>query len=104
MLVESLELHGYHVLSARDGEQGVRAFTQGDKAIRLVIVDMIMPVLDGLATIIKLRSLRPDIRIIAVTGFLDSERFRKLEALQVDAVVSKPYDMNNLLEKIKEII
>ncbi len=101
MLADSLELHGYDVAIAHNGEQGVALFAQAHTTIALAVVDMQMPVLDGLATIVELRKIRPNIKIIAVTGFLDSDRFRILQSLEVDAIMSKPYDIKDLLKKIK---
>src|SRR5207253_376901 len=60
-----LEAAGYHVLLARDGAEGVRMYTQHQEQVRVVITDMMMPVLDGAATISVLRQINPRVLIIA---------------------------------------
>ena len=63
-----LESFGYRVVLAPDGAQAVALYAKQKDEIAAVITDMMMPVMDGPATIRALRSMRPDVRIIAASG------------------------------------
>jgi len=65
--------YGYHVVVASDGAEGVAAFVEQADDVKLVITDMMMPVMDGTQAIRALRRLRPGLPVIAVSG-LPSQR------------------------------
>src|SRR6185312_12203949 len=62
-----LEKHNYRVLSAENGEQAIRIFIEHAGVIKLVVTDVMMPVMGGLALINTLRVLKADVRVIATT-------------------------------------
>ena len=66
LLKKNLENAGYETMAAPDGEVGLETF----KAHRpdLIIIDMIMPVKEGLETIIEIRRIDPKVKIIAISG------------------------------------
>lgn len=102
MLSDALTMRGYDVLTAEHGEKGVEIFEKHHAGVSAIIVDMQMPVMDGLKAIEEFRKIRADVVLIAITGYLDSERFRKLEQLRVHAIFSKPFDIEDLLLKLKQ--
>ena len=61
-----LEREGYVVMEAPDGTEGIRQFRE--KPTDLIITDIIMPNKDGIRTIWELKQLRPELRIIAMSG------------------------------------
>jgi len=63
-----LKRNGYRTLTAADGQEGVRLFEQQPDAIQLVLSDLVMPQLDGVGMTRALRRIRPDIRILLITG------------------------------------
>jgi len=65
---QTLETHGYRVLTAADGAEGIALFAQQPAQIAAVITDMMMPVMDGPATIHAMLHLKPRARIIAASG------------------------------------
>jgi PAS domain S-box-containing protein len=60
---------GYHVLTARDGEEGVRASAEHRATIDLLVTDVIMPIMGGRALAEKLREARPELRVLFVSGY-----------------------------------
>jgi two-component system, cell cycle sensor histidine kinase and response regulator CckA len=69
---------GYQVLEASDGQEGVDLFAQQQDAIDLVVSDLMMPRLDGLEMLERLLGLRPQIKLVLVTGAqADEEMWRR---------------------------
>ena len=92
VLQKILEGEGYEVLVAANGLDGVALFRQ--QPCDLVITDMVMPVKDGLQTILELRDEAPDLPIIAISGggVISKERYLTV-AGYLDRVITiaKPF-------------
>jgi YesN/AraC family two-component response regulator len=94
--------HGYAVQTAPNGRVGTRLFADAEPD--LVITDIIMPEQEGIETIMRLRGLRPDKPIIAISG---GGRVRNADFLQMaaclgaSAVLAKPFDGNDLIRKVE---
>jgi len=65
---QTLETFGYRVITANDGAEAVALYAQQVSEIALVLTDMMMPVMDGAATIQVLLRINPAVRIIAASG------------------------------------
>ncbi len=100
----TLEAHGYRVLLAIDGADGVAKFAGRKGEVAAVITDMMMPVMDGPATIQVLRKLSPAVRIIAASGLNAEGRSLQAAALGVTHVLSKPYTSGALLRELRSVI
>jgi CheY-like chemotaxis protein len=69
---------GYQVLEAGDGQEGLEIFTQQPDAIDLVVSDLMMPRLDGLEMLERLRCLRPHLKLLLITSAqADDEMWRR---------------------------
>src|SRR5215213_10127861 len=69
---------GYQVLEASDGQEGVELFAQQPDAIDLVLSDLMMPRLDGLEMLERLLCLRPQVKLVLITGArADDEMWRR---------------------------
>ncbi|MCK4627394.1 MAG: response regulator [Sedimentisphaerales bacterium] len=96
---------GYEVLEAADGNEGLQLYHRNP--VSIVIIDMLMPIKDGLETIMELRKLPSRAKIIAVSGggrippteYLDMARISG-----VDYTFTKPIDPNVLLSTIRQIL
>jgi PAS domain S-box-containing protein len=64
----TLEAHGYRAVTAGDGAEGVAVFAENKKYIKVVITDIMMPVMDGRAAIPVLSRIDPDVKIITASG------------------------------------
>lgn len=102
----TLESSGYKVLTAGDGTDGLTVFLQNRREIRLVITDVMMPFLDGIALVRALRKIEPAARIVASSGIDLSEEAdgprRELAALGVTTFLQKPYRAEKLLRVVRE--
>jgi PAS domain S-box-containing protein len=70
----TLQAFGYSVLTANDGTEAVVIFAQNKEQIKVVLTDMMMPFMDGTATIRALRKIDPQVKIIASSGLTDSTK------------------------------
>jgi two-component system, cell cycle sensor histidine kinase and response regulator CckA len=96
----TLENHGYRVITAGDGAEGLAIFVQNRTDVRLVLTDMMMPVMGGVTLIHAVHALEPGTKMIATSGLTDHVTRLRLEDAGVDAVVQKPCDPFDLLKAI----
>jgi len=94
---EILDAHGYHVLLANSGPQGIQLFTQAPRAIDLVLLDVRMPGMDGKQVFAKLRQIDPTANIAFVSGYSETELNVQLEGRQAVAFLPKPYTLAQLI-------
>lgn len=99
-----LEDRGYTVITARDGMEAVRVYTERRQAIDLVISDLGLPKLDGVAVSTTLRELNPGCRVVLATGYLDPDVRARLAAAGVTDYLAKPYVPLDMLRKIREVL
>jgi len=98
-----LEQDGFSVATAEDAQSGLELFAELDPD--LVIVDILMPEKEGIATILDLRAAKPDARILAMTGgggnFVAGEVLRIAELIGADNSLKKPFEPAELLATVR---
>lgn len=100
----ALELKGHNVTSAEDGGLALEALEDAKGQFDLLLSDIKMPVMDGIALALATGSDYPDITIVLMTGFADQrERAHGLDALIYD-VIAKPFTLDVLLEKVDDAL
>ena len=92
-----LEKHRYDVLSAGDGPEALAIFAQQMQSINLVLTDLSMPYMDGVALVRALKKMRPDVSIVASTGQGEQAGVAALQSLGVKNFLTKPYNTQQLL-------
>ncbi len=102
--ISMLEKCGYNVLPAADGREAVAVYTRNKDKIRVVLIDMMMPVMGGLDSIRAIRGIDPEARIIAVSGLAEKNKLEKFADIQVQAFLPKPYTAERLLRTINDVI
>jgi CheY-like chemotaxis protein len=100
----ALEVNGYRVLTARDGSEGLALYREHGAEIRAVLLDMVMPVLDGPATMDALRQLDPQVRIIATSGLRTLGRVARARAPEKNAFLQKPYKEEQILAALAGVL
>ena len=100
----SLESFGYRTLVAVDGAEGLAAYVEQQSDVALVLTDMSMPVMDGPSMIRALRELDPKIRILGMSGLMNSEQTAELESLDVSTFLTKPFTAEKLLTAMAEAL
>jgi PAS domain S-box-containing protein len=101
---QALERHGYRMIEASDGTQGLAQYTQHQSEVRLVITDLAMPFMDGLALIHALRKLNPQVKIIAMSGHQSKASAGHLPRDSVQALLAKPFDAAELLQALRQAL
>jgi DNA-binding response OmpR family regulator len=105
MLKISLLRNNFTVLEAENGKDAIVHFKP--LLTDLVVTDLIMPEEDGLKVVIKLKELKPSIKIIAISGggkVGPGSYLNLAKALGADAIYSKPFSINDLVAKIEELL
>lgn len=97
-----LETYNYQVLTAGDGVEALTLYAQYHQEISVVLVDMMMPSMDGSITIYSLRKINPESKIIAISGLASNEQIA-LSAGNSVTFLSKPCTTKDLLQTIGSI-
>ncbi len=99
-----LEANGYRVLVAANGAEAVALFAQNIDRVDLVLTDMMMPVMDGPATILALRQIRPNVRIIGASGIEHNSMLARAVGAGVKHFLPKPYTADVLLRTLADAL
>jgi two-component system, cell cycle sensor histidine kinase and response regulator CckA len=94
-----LETYGYRVLTAEDGVEAIALYTQHQREINTVILDMMMPAMDGATTIQMLQKIDPQVQIIAVSGLMNTHKNSEISPL-IKTFLPKPYTADDLLRAL----
>ena len=101
---ELLEELGYTVLSALSGREALDIFQKNSDKIDLVIMDMIMPGMGGGETFDRLRNINPNIKVLLSSGYSVNGQASKILRRGCDGFIQKPFNLNQLAEKIGKIM
>jgi len=104
----TLTQHGYQVLRASDGVDGLAQFTQRGDAVRAVVTDLMMPLMDGTTLCRLLRRLSPATPILVSTGVLEGQAGQTLRKTLTDLgvrhILQKPYTADTLLRALHQAL
>lgn len=93
---------GFEVSEAGDGRQALDIFISAEKNFDLLITDLCMPRINGGELIREIRRCKPDIPVIAITGYTDPATLDEVKALDV-MLFSKPIDIDELRQYIHSL-
>jgi len=99
-----LEMHGYTVLTARNGEEALRVFREHRSDVALVLLDLTMPVMGGVECFRRMKDLDPRVRVVISSGF--SSESTAAEVLREGALeyLQKPYDIEDLARVVRKAL
>jgi len=100
----SLETYQYRVMMASDGIEAIALYTEYQDDISIVLVDMMMPEMNGPNTIRSLQEINPQVKIIAVSGLAASDKLNQASIMGIKTFLYKPYTAQELLTAIKEVL
>jgi PAS domain S-box-containing protein len=100
----NLEANGYKVLTAADGIEAGDVYAMHGADIQLVVTDMMMPRMDGQATIRMLKTMNPNVRIIAASGLEASVEGNQGVEAAFQAFLRKPFKADQLLQTVDEVL
>ena len=102
-LTKILKQQGYDVLAAGSGEEAIRM--AHDKAYQMAFIDVKLPNIDGLETLLRLKEINPDTTVIMMTGFRNEVKDALDKAQDAEAITClyKPFDPAEAAELVKRI-
>ncbi len=101
---EILSELGYRVFAASNGRQALDIYQKKGTKIDLVILDMIMPEMNGAEVFTKLRELNPKVKVLLASGYSVDGQAAKIMALGCNGFIQKPFTLELLSNKINRII
>jgi len=100
---ELLGCMGYDAVAVTTGEEAVE-LVRGGLRPDLVLLDVVMPGMGGIEAFRKLRELVPGIPVLLSSGFTDTRAAAELMDEGLNGIITKPYRMESLSDRIKEVI
>lgn len=100
----TLETFGYQVVTANDGTEALAIYADKKNEIAVVLTDMVMPFMDGPATIRALQRMNPKVRIIAASGLGTAQRAGEGALEGVSVFLTKPYTAERLLKTLAQVL
>ena len=101
---QTLEAFGYRALVAADGAEALTLYSQHQAEVAAVLTDMMMPVMDGPATIQVLKHMNPAIKIIAASGLVNEEGATRAAGMGVKHFLPKPYTAQTVLTTLRQAL
>jgi DNA-binding response OmpR family regulator len=103
-VARALELSGHEITEAEDGGIAAEIMAAESGRFDLLLSDIKMPVMDGIALALNVAAGWPEVTIVLMTGFADQrERAHGLEALIYD-VITKPFTLQDLVQKVEDAV
>ncbi|MCX6047631.1 MAG: response regulator [Chloroflexi bacterium] len=102
--VEILHNAGYRTLSAANGHEGVARFQEHQTSIGLVLLDVLMPGINGLETLEQLRAIDPAVKVILTSGYSERTIFAQMQRHHPTDFLPKPYLDHLLLNRVATVL
>ena len=99
----SFRQEGYQTWTAASGEEAL-TLLRGEKKVDLVITDLVMPGMDGMALVRAIRDFDPGMKVIILTAYGSDESMTEAEALGVAYYLSKPFDLFHLKSRVERLL
>jgi PAS domain S-box-containing protein len=100
----TLENNGYSVITANDGAEAVAMFAAQRKEISAIVVDVMMPYMDGPATIRAIQKLDSSARFIAISGLMENDKVSELSESGQISFLAKPFTSEQILEQLAKLL
>ncbi len=101
---ETLRLHGYTVLEARHGIEALLTSAKYGGPIHLLLTDVVMPQMSGPEVAEKLLSVRPEIKVLYMSGYPDHPVFDRGNVSRETGFLPKPFSPHGLVQKVREVL
>lgn len=100
----ALENCNYRTLTASDGIEAISLYAEHKHDISLVLMDVMMPSMDGLTAIRTLQKLNPKVKVVAMSGLATNSQLAQLIENDVKAFLPKPYSVKNLMDTLQSVL
>jgi two-component system cell cycle sensor histidine kinase/response regulator CckA len=99
-----LERHGYTVVLAENGKEGVELLQVLADKVSAVLLDMTMPVMGGEEAFSRIKNIKPDVKVILSSGYNEVETIRRFTGKGLAGFIQKPYSSEALIEKVRSVL
>jgi len=99
-----IEEMGYDVMTAHGGRHALEKFKENKDEIDMVILDIIMPDMDGGKVYDQMKELRPEIKVLLSSGYSKDVNAESILARGCNGFIQKPFRMEHLSSEIKKIL
>jgi two-component system, cell cycle sensor histidine kinase and response regulator CckA len=99
-----LEVMGYRVYTARNGFEALQIYEQRKDEIDIVLLDMIMPGMNGSHVYEKLKNINTDVRVLLLSGYSKDREATALLASRCDGFIQKPFRIQDLSRSIRQAL
>ncbi len=103
-ITESLGSLGYHVISASDGCEAVKLFVENKSKIDLIILDLMMPSMNGYEAFKEIKAMDPCSKIILCTGYVADDSVQEMLNNGVKGLLKKPYRIEDLSRAVRLVL
>ena len=104
MVCSMLDQHGYKVLEAADGVDALEIVKQSPSAVHLVLTDIIMPQMDGAELARRLSAVKPDLRVMFMSGYTETRAPVVKLQLRPAIFLAKPFTAGTLLDRVRAVL
>ncbi|MEZ0329298.1 MAG: PAS domain S-box protein [Dissulfuribacterales bacterium] len=101
---EILSAFGFSVMMAENGREALEIFMKESKRIDLVILDLMMPHMDGADCFRELKRIKPDVKVIMSSGYNEQEITQRFVGKGLAGFLQKPYQMQGLINMIRKVL
>jgi CheY-like chemotaxis protein len=95
---------GYRVVVCRGGQEAVNVISDIGNIIDMVILDLIMPGMDGSTTFDRIREIQPDMRVLLSSGYAINGHAEKIMRKGCNGFIQKPYNISDLSSKVRNVL
>ncbi len=100
----TLKQMGYALFTASDGFEALEIYRAHHAEIDCVLLDLSMPRMDGVETLLELRRINPAVRVILVSGYAEQELQERFDGLEVGTFMEKPYNSRKLAAALEQVL
>jgi nitrogen-specific signal transduction histidine kinase/CheY-like chemotaxis protein len=104
LAVRVLKQSGYHVMDAPNGEEALRLFEANPNAIDILVTDVVMNVLSGPELAKQATKIRPDLKVLYLSGYMESDSRNELQKVGASSFLPKPFRPRDLLQRIRQTL
>jgi len=104
MAGDLLDFLGHKIVKAESGEEGVNLFRKTPDQFDLVLVDLIMPGMNGVEVMKRIRAIRPNVRVVITSGVGQKNAAREMLNKGADGYLQKPYSLDAFRNIFRDIL